>query len=384
MGTRTKVTVMHRLRPPVIACSAFAAVSCAAAADVTVYGVVDLGAACIVRESLDASTTHTFEETSGFSSGSRFGFKALEDLAPGYQVSVRLENGFAADAGTLNQGGRLFGREALVSLSTPFGTLSAGRAGVLTSGSGSLEVFASRTDALPGGWSGIFNIGNFAHQSMRVDNLLHYSTAAANGLALHLQYAFGNDVLAGDDDGLPNERSRSRYAGAAITYDNGPVSLALVFDSTLYKHKKGDASGASDGRVVSFGGSWNLSAFKLFAAGQIVRHQRAAYNGEALFRDRRGGVMDDADGFNAHLGVSFRAAAGDVQLAAYHGRLKQNKDAAAKTRHWNLVAAYTHPLSKQTALYAGVAWKSVVMDGGSAKELNNRTTQMAAGLRHRF
>ncbi len=73
---------------------------------------------------------------SGGQSGSRFGLKGSEDLGNGMKVGFVLENGFEADAGTMAQGNRLFGRESQVNLSGSFGEISFGRVGQLTSGNG--------------------------------------------------------------------------------------------------------------------------------------------------------------------------------------------------------------------------------------------------------
>lgn len=84
----------------------------AAAADVTLYGVVDYGFLYKHSESTEAKsgdTTKTDSLTldSGVDSASRFGLKGTEDLGNGMKVGFKLENGFSADDGTLSQNGRL-------------------------------------------------------------------------------------------------------------------------------------------------------------------------------------------------------------------------------------------------------------------------------------
>ena len=110
----------------------------AAAADVTLYGLVDYG---FNYQHLDADTpnsdaTDNFEMRSGMNSGSRFGLKGTEDLGNGLKVGFVLENGFNADDGSLGYNNRIFGREAQVSLSGAFGTVSFGRMGQLASANG--------------------------------------------------------------------------------------------------------------------------------------------------------------------------------------------------------------------------------------------------------
>ena len=83
----------------------------AMAADVTLYGKIDLG---LQYQHLDNGTTTTdqFKETSGQNSGSRFGLKGTEDLGNGYKVGFVLENGFSGDTGAFSTDGKLFDREA--------------------------------------------------------------------------------------------------------------------------------------------------------------------------------------------------------------------------------------------------------------------------------
>ena len=86
----------------------------AMAADVTLYGVVDLGLKYTNSDS-DISgqdDVNTLEMATGMQSGSRFGLKGVEDLGNGMKVGFVLENGFDGDTGDINNGGRMFGRES--------------------------------------------------------------------------------------------------------------------------------------------------------------------------------------------------------------------------------------------------------------------------------
>ena len=64
----------------------------AAAADVTLYGVVDLGLNYQYSKVGDADAVNTFKEQAGQNSGSRFGLKGTEDLGNGVKVGFILEN----------------------------------------------------------------------------------------------------------------------------------------------------------------------------------------------------------------------------------------------------------------------------------------------------
>ena len=91
------------------------------AADVTLYGKVDYGFG-FTNTSVDGQDdVNSFQLKSGQNSGSRFGLKGTEDLGNGMKVGFSLENGFAADDGTIDNNGRLFGREALLYVQGAFG-----------------------------------------------------------------------------------------------------------------------------------------------------------------------------------------------------------------------------------------------------------------------
>ena len=49
-----------------------------------------------------------------------------EDLGGGYSALFRLETGFRADTGALDESGTLFSRQANVGVAGPFGSLIAG------------------------------------------------------------------------------------------------------------------------------------------------------------------------------------------------------------------------------------------------------------------
>lgn len=114
---------------------AFAAFS-ACASDVEVYGAIDTALTWQHRDYVAKSATSTLQMKSGQWIGSRVGIKGSETLENGLKIGFVLENGFASDAGTISQNGRLFGRDARVYLEGDLGFLSAGRMGSLVGGNG--------------------------------------------------------------------------------------------------------------------------------------------------------------------------------------------------------------------------------------------------------
>ena len=106
---------------------AFAALP-STAADVQVYGVIDTSLSFVSSDAdiagHDRVNTFSMENAKEF--GSRFGLRGSEDLGNGYKVGFVLESGFKSDDGQFDQTGKLFGREAHVDLTGPFGKVSAG------------------------------------------------------------------------------------------------------------------------------------------------------------------------------------------------------------------------------------------------------------------
>ena len=111
----------------------------AIAADVTLYGVVDMG---LNYSHVDmdgaADDLDSFTMESGQQSGSRWGLKGTEDLGNGLTVGFVLENGFTADDGA-DGGDAMFDRESMLFLEGGFGKLAFGRIGSFNQGQGSFS-----------------------------------------------------------------------------------------------------------------------------------------------------------------------------------------------------------------------------------------------------
>lgn len=384
-----------------IAVAAAMTAATASAMDFTLYGIVDTGLGYTHVNTLNEPTENRFEEINGYNSGSRFGFKGTEDLGNGYSVSFVLENGFSSDSGALGQGGRMFGREAQLKFHSPYGTLSFGRAGTLISGAGTLDIWGVNADVLPGGWDGIFNIGNYQGNGMRLDNMVTYQTPTAAGFTGYLQYSFANDTTDGDDDSRPNERSNNRYFAGGLTYNNGPLGVVVIYDTLMFRHysdsQVGDVGGndanVGDSRVLSVGGHYDFGSFKLTAFGQYVKGSRSGFgdglgysvpfwSDDSQFRT----FYYDADGYNLHIGAQIPMDSwGRLYLGAYYGYLEANDDYRnSEAKNINLLVGHEYDFSKRTTLYSGVAYKQLKNENDNGKLGDMKATQVIVGLRHIF
>ena len=97
-----------------------------AQSNVTIYGVLDSGVEHLTNVGATRSGL-TRMPGLGVSVPSRLGFRGTEDLGGGLKAVFTLESGFGTDTGTLNQGGRFFGRQAFVGLSGSWGAVTLGR-----------------------------------------------------------------------------------------------------------------------------------------------------------------------------------------------------------------------------------------------------------------
>lgn len=384
-----------------IAVAAAMTAATVSAMDFTLYGIVDTGLGYTHVNTLDEPTENRFEEINGYNSGSRFGFKGTEDLGNGYSLSFVLENGFSSDSGALGQGGRMFGREAQLKFHSPYGTLSFGRAGTLLSGAGTLDIFGMNADVLPGGWDGIFNIGNYQGNGMRLDNMVTYQSPTAAGFTGYLQYSFANDTTDGDDDSKPNERSNNRYFAGGLTYNNGPLGVVAVYDTLMFRHysdslvdPEGNDANVGDSRTFTLGGHYDFGVVKITAYGQYVKGSRSGFadgiQSGAVFwlndeDDTKNNQFYDADGYNFHLGAQFPLPCGRLYAGAYYGYLEANDDPDnTDATNWNVFLAHEYDLSKRTIIYSGIGYRQVKVEDDTKDLTDNKATQVIVGLRHIF
>lgn len=93
---------------------------------VTLYGLVDTGVEYLNQTGAGKQSLVRMPDLTA-TAPSRFGLRGVEDLGGGLKASFVLESGIAIDSGALNYGGRLFGRQANMSLSNENWTLTLGR-----------------------------------------------------------------------------------------------------------------------------------------------------------------------------------------------------------------------------------------------------------------
>ena len=165
----------------------------AIAADVTLYGIVDMGFdyTHVDADQRNVDDIDSFSMESGQQSGSRWGLKGTEDLGNGLTVGFVLEDGFAADTGAEKE--VMFDRESMLFLEGGFGKVAFGRIGSFNQGQGSFSKIGMLT---PFGtsWSGyVAEAGDVFSSSTRYENSIVYQTPTFAGFQVTAMYAMGSN-----------------------------------------------------------------------------------------------------------------------------------------------------------------------------------------------
>ena len=381
----------------------------AAAADVTLYGVVDTGLAYTYDDWNDEPKEETFGMMSGYNAGSRFGIKGTEDLGNGLQVGFKLENGFSSDDGNFKYDGRLFGRESSLSLKSEFGTLSFGRMGSMVGGNGpygrmggvassagTYDIVYATADAFDGGDNDSLGL----QISSRYDNMLTYQTPKFAGVQGTVQYSFKQDNKS-ETDGAEGTSKADRYASFALTGDFGPLQMVGAYELSKYGNTK-DVNDKTHDETHAFylGGNYDLQFMKVFALAQYTKGAKGFGSEADLFKDSGAvsGYEKGIDSYGLHLGTIIPVAGGDLTVGAYYVDGDTDTvtffdvdesakfDAKFDLTYVGLSARYVYPLSKRTSLYAGAGYAEEKAESNVAdsSEIKHKIGQAYAGITHTF
>lgn len=349
---------MHK---KIIAAAVAAAVSLPIAAqaqsNVTIYGLIDANVA--FEKAGDLKHRGVGQ---GELNGNRWGLKGAEDLGNGLKAIFVLESGFDPSNGMSEQGGRLFGRQALVGLeSGNWGTVTLGR---------QYSPAFSAIDPYEATGGSDHSVGLLSRKTggvkpayeVRFDNMVRYRSPVVAGFSADAAYWFGENTSA--------DSTAQRLGdgwGLAGKYANGPFSTSLVTQRV-----QRDVSGGKV-RTDGIGLSYDFGPLKAYAA---------------YTRDKESGTQGDGKArtyvVSAEVPVS---AAGTVAVA--YGNRNESGDPAAEDAHgWS--AYYLHGLSKRTTLYAG--YSTLTNKDGANYAIGSNMTPAAgddqravlAGVRHKF
>lgn len=378
----------------------------ALAADVTLYGRVNLGVNYVHTD--DGSTTSdSWSLNSGDATGSRFGLKGVEEISEGLKVGFQLEQGFNADDGAESESDKAFRREARLYVATDYGTLHMGRFGALDSAAGSLDMVGGLSSMGTGYGDIIGDQGRVFKTYGRMNNSIAYTSPEFAGMKLSAMVSLGDNnsefdkvtntngkwAVAYDGEGEATHNV-DRYYGLGVNGQWGALGAGLVvsmldkgndtfseaFSITADDELKAVRTTGDDGYNVTAGTNYDFGVAKVFLAGNYYKA------GKGLKLTSIGGAEPKAEKTDVHSwGVSTSVeaplAAGTFQAAVAYG--VKTDDAKAKdqdTEILNVGAFYKYPLSKRTYVYAGAGYDQEKADGSDTV----KTYEVISGIAHHF
>ncbi|WP_028225724.1 porin [Paraburkholderia ferrariae] len=201
-----------------------------AQSSVTLYGIVDTGIEYVSHADAAGDGVVRMPGITG-EMPSRWGVRGNEDLGGGLSTIFALESGFNMRGGTLNQGGRLFGRQAWVGLASPYGSLTFGRQYTMT-----YWAIADADLLGPDIYGGTASFDQYL-PSARSDNTIVYKGSYA-GFTLGATWSFGRDSAGtGNSPGqgtcagpVPGSAQTCREWSAMLRYDRSGFGVAAAYD----------------------------------------------------------------------------------------------------------------------------------------------------------
>ena len=377
---------------PLIALPALVSVA-HAQSSVTLYGIINEGINYVSNQGGGS----VVGMVKGQTNGSRWGLRGAEDLGGGMKAIFDLENGFDASAGTLSQGGRLFGRSAWMGLQTPYGRLTMGRQYDAMHDDLGERLAATGIWAWIGSHQGDFDNLN---ANFRFDSSIRYISPTFAGFKFDGEFAPG---------GTPGNFATSRRYQLAMTYDSGHVLAAIAYENinnpavSVYDSSVEPAVAAfkSPGKSPSFSGFLSANTQAIFGAGIGYRF---GTGGQISFVYTR-------TVFSDMLKTSTTPNTGSATLSSYEGNVRYRivptlmvaaaydyttVHAPGRTAHYNqVIFGPDYFLSKATDIQLSGVWqhatgidstgKTAVATIGSLGA-STTPTQIAVKLvlRHRF
>lgn len=353
-----------------------------AQSSVNLYGLLDAGIESVSNVQSGGRITRMPSNTATIPS--RVGMRGREDIGGGLGAIFTLEMGLAPDTGAPGQGGRLFGRQALVGLAGNWGAVTLGRQYTMT--------FWSLLDSDIVGPT-VYGLGALDAYipNARADNSIAYRGKFSD-LSVGATYSLGRDAVnAGPSPAGTNcagengaDSKACREWSAMVKYDTKVWGAAVAYDRI-----NGRTVGAAPDAV--FGGLTNssLSDSRLMVNG-YVNVAAVKIGGGVIHRKNEGIVRTPPKSDLWYLGASYPLTSAwtlDGHVARLVYKDADNFDSTIVT------VKTMYNLSKRTAVYAqigtirnGSRTNVSVSSGapGSNPAMGGSQTGTMVGIRHTF
>ncbi len=339
----------------------------ALAADVTLYGKVDLGLQYTHTDNGD-ETVDSWGMKSGGNASSRFGFKGSEQISEGLTVGFQLEHGFNADDASET---KLFSRESRLYVATDYGTLHMGHFGRLDGGTGSLDLLGGMTATGTGYGDYVADLASvfYVADPAREANSIAYVSPEFAGMKVSAMASLGKDTkgtkATNDADITYAEGSSQvdRYYGLGVNGNWGALGAGLVVSVEDFGSK-------ATGRDVERDDSKNVTAGVNYDFGVAKAYLAANYHDY--------GMKTDKKQWGVAVGSEAAIGAGNLEVSLGYGEVSEDDAKDVETIMFG--AMYTYPLSKRTYVYAGAGYTQE--DNGVDDKVKG--TQVMSGICHNF
>ena len=360
----------------------------ALAADVQLYGVVDLGLNWTQTDD-GATKTDSFSMASGQNSGSRFGLKGTEDLGNGYKVGFNLENSFKADDGALDKGSRLFHRESLLFVQTPFGEISAGRTGALDAGTGRYNLMGSGATAIGTGWDKVGCSSDvLLGTGSRMDNTLTFKSPNMAGFTVLAQASLKKDNTS-KTDGEEGSSDAERYYGLGVTYGVGAFNTGLVVSQADYGRAAVNGKNPqNDDDMLTVSGfvNYDFGMIKPMFAAQYWDGGKD-YDGAASVNITSDQKNYATKGYGLVVGATAPVVGGTLKVTAgwndYETLFETALDGNGEGNNFMVGVGYEYPLSKRTLVYTAAGYSEKKVEW-KTEEDKTKTSEVMFGMVHKF
>ena len=342
----------------------------ALAADVTLYGLVDMGLGYSHVDN-NGVKSDSWGLESGQNSMSRIGFKGTEQLTEDVTVGFVLENGFKADNGKLYDA--FFHRQSSLFVKSSYGEIGVGRFGALDSTTGSYNMAGSSLHAT----TGVAGVGDtgviFLGQKSRMDNSMVYVSPDFAGFQVRAMASLGSD----SGDLKEASSDVDRYYALGASYKAGAFSTKLIV-SQLDRGHEGVGAKVEDALTVTAGARYDFGVTTVSLAAQYfdeasVTLLKKVGKTEAL----------NAKGYAVTLGAVTPVMGGDLTTQVGYVDAEAVADSDQTRTAWNVGAIYEYPLSKRTMVYGALGYQ-VEEDEATGYNYEVKALNAGFGMVHKF
>jgi predicted porin len=358
-----------------------------AQSSVTLYGVLDGYVGSTSTENANNKPVASLSQTvmsSGSVNGTRWGMKGSEDLGGGLSAIFDLQSGFGIDAGNAQQGGLLFGRQAMVGFQGGFGTVRLGRVilpfydnegmnDAMLNSSLSAQSNVMRT---ANNWPvAVFDKSSLAGYALRANNAVRYDTANINGFVGAFSYALNEKTQSIAPQGNGNG---GEIVSASVVYSAGPISGVVAYQSEKPYQPNGVGALDSTGAKTAYFGTDASDRSFLRVSGQ--------YDLGTIVVKAGFGRADHVDFIAAaktneyQFGLDYKASSALTLTGGVASSKDDSIGAAPEVKRTAFTLGGKYVMSKRTFLYGGYeSGKQELAGSPDAKE-----SILGLGVQHRF